>query len=319
MIPRSARPLLLIAGLLALTLTLPAHGQVGRESLPDPVPPPLPPPAKPKDAHAYEPIVASSDQPWGLEAQFLAPLFGKAADYAAYILRFTTNETARLADYDESGSVSRERTRRYGYLLLRDSVGRGVREYRQELDKDGSIRQGEVQDREPFPPAYAWVFLFSRFNEPYLSYRYLGERFDGFDWVHEVQFRGSLPFTDGKDIRQWEGVVLVDAVTHTPLEIRAEPSGQAERIDALYRQWSSSFNVLGQRTGPKPLGYRALVQFRHRDRESGLTFPTEMRYDTFRAVGQSRVLPVQASTRSYGEYRIVKIDVQQRVGEQVEP
>jgi len=120
--------------------------------------------------------------------------------------------------------------------------------------------------------------------------------------VHEIQFRGSLPFTTGQDIRQWEGAVLIDAVNYTPLEIRAEPLGQGERIDALYRQWSSSFNLLGMRTGQKPLGYRAHIQFRHK--QEGLSFPTELRYDTFRAVSPTQIVPHRASTRVYDDYRI---------------
>ena len=43
----------------------------------------------------------------------------------------------------------------------------------------------------------------------------LGDGFEGFDWVRRIQFRGALPFTDGRDIRQWEGTVLVDAFTHS--------------------------------------------------------------------------------------------------------
>ena len=64
--------------------------------------------------------------------------------------------------------------------------------------------------------------MFSDVKEPYFDFRLVETRFDGFDLVHEIQFRGSLPFTDGKDIRQWEGVVLIDAFKFTPLEIRRQ-------------------------------------------------------------------------------------------------
>ena len=151
------------------------------------------------------------------------------------------------------------------------------------------------------------MFLFSRSYEPYFSYRFVDDRFDGFDWVLEIQFKGSVPFSDGKDIRQWEGTVLVDAVTYTPLEIHAEPTGQAERIEALYRQHASSFNFMGMRSKPKPLGYRADIQFRYR--RDGLTFPTNLRYDTFRAVSPHQVMPTKASTRSYSRYRFYATEV----------
>jgi hypothetical protein len=255
-----------------------------------------------------------SDEPWGLEADFVKPLYDRAAVYEAYIRKFTCDESARLAEYDENGQVQSERTRRYGYLLVESDIDHSMRELRQELGKDGSLK-GEVRDEEPFPPAYSWVFLFSRFNEPYFSFRLVDDRFDGFDWVYEIQFRGSLPFRTGKDIREWEGTVLIDAVTHAPLEIVAEPAGQQERIESLYRQWRSSFNIMGMRTAPKPLGYRATIQFRHRDRESQLTFPTNLRYDTFVAVSVKQTVPVRASIRSYSKYRIFTPTVEEELGE----
>jgi hypothetical protein len=276
---------------------------------------PLPPP--PEDAHGYEPLVPESGKEWGLDGDLLEPLHEKASIYRLYMRKFSCEEEARAAEYDQAGSVSNESIRRYGYILIKSSTGDTVREYRQEVDKNGKLKQGEVTDAEPFPPAYAWVFLFSRFNEPYFSYRYLGERFDGFDWVHEIQFKGSQPFTDGKDIRQWEGSVLIDAVTYTPLEIRAEPLGQLDRIRALYQRWASSFNFMGLRSSPKPLGFRAEIQFRER-RES-LAFPTELRYDTFRAVGGGQIVLTGASIRAYRQYQIQRVDVESELGSTLEP
>jgi hypothetical protein len=280
----------------------------------NPVPPPQPKRPPPKTAGRYEPVLQPSDKPWGIEAGLLEELYERAAVYESYTKRFTCNETARLASYQD-GQVSSEKLRRYGYLLTTLESGSGVSEIRQEFGKDGSIRPGAVSDEDPFPAAYAWVFMFSRFNEPYFSFRLLDDRFDGFDWVLEFEFRGSLPFTTGKDIRQWQGRVLLDAVTKTPLEIIAEPVGQGERIEAMYRKWTNSFNVLGVRTGPKPLGHRAQIQFRHR--KEGLAFPTELRYDTFRAVAPQKIVQTVASTRKYDGYLIYKIDDKTEIGEPV--
>ena len=280
----------------------PDHGVPGG----DPVPPPMPKPQAPKTAGNYTSVLEPSDQPWGLEAELIEELYAKAAVYEAFTKRFACNETARLARYS-NGKVTGEKVRRYGYLLTTLQSGFGVHEIRQEFAKDGSVRPGAIDDEDPFPAAYAWVFMFSRFNEPYFSFRLMADRFDGFDWVLEFEFRGSLPFTTGKDIRQWQGRVILDAVNKTPLEIVAEPIGQNERLRALYRKWSSSFNVLGMRTGPKPLGHRAQVQFRHR--KEGLTFPTELRYDTFRAVAPQKVLQTLASIRKYDGYLIYKTEV----------
>jgi hypothetical protein len=81
----------------------------------------------------------------------------------------------------------------------------------------------------------------------------------------------------------------------------------------MYRTWAKSFNILGFRTAPRPLGYRAELQFRYR--RQGLTFPTELRYDTFRAVGGGQTAPIRASTRSYSDYRITEIQTEQEIGE----
>ena len=302
-----------------VVLAVAAPPAVPQTGLPAIVPPPLPPQPKPEGAPEYEPINPDSEEPWELSQELLAPLYDKAALYAEFTRKFTCDEVARMAEYDGSGEVKNERVRRYGYVLVQDEIDHSVREYRQEFAKSGALKSGEVKDEEPFPPAYAWVFLFSRFNEPYFSFRYVTERFDGFDWVHEIQFKGALPFSNGKDIRQWEGTVLVDAVTYTPLEIHAEPAGQRERIEALFRQWSSSFNIMGMRTGKKPLGFRADIQFRYRDNNAGLTFPTDLRYDTFTAVNLHQTMPVRASTRGYSAYRIFVIGTEQEIGETSDP
>ncbi len=297
---------------LLLVLAVPAVAQ--EPGLPT-VPPPVPPKPKPENAPEYKPIAPVSEEPWGLNTELLENLASKAAVYEVYTKRFTCEELATLAEYDNSGQVKNERVRRYGYLLVQDEIDHGVSEYRQEFGKDGSLKGGEVKDEEPFPPAYGWVFLFSRFNEPYFSFRLIEDRFDGFDWVYEIQFRGALQFTDGKDIREWEGTVLVDAVTHTPLEILAEPAGQQQRIEELYRRHQSSFNIMGMRTAPRPLGFRARIQFRHRHRDAGLTFPTDLRYDTFTAVTVSQTMPVKASSRAYSKYRVFTATLDEELGE----
>lgn len=315
-----SRALLQLVILTMLIVAVPAFGQqpMGHEDdIANPVPPlnKRPPPPDEEDFEKYESqIEEQTDRPWGLEQALLDDLFTKADRYAAYTNQFTCDENARLADYDQQGAVNSERVRDYGYLLTKDSSNR-LQEYRQRLSKDGTVRPGEIKDQEPFPPAYEWVFLFSAFNEPYFKYRFVEDRFDGFDWVLVIEFKGSLPFTDGKNIRQWEGTAIVDAVTHTPIEIRAEPQGQAERIQQLYDNYNKSFNVMGMRTAPKPLGYRANVQFRHR--KDDLSFPTELRYDTFRAVSKTQIAPAKASVRTYSHYKIYRTEATPNIADQV--
>jgi len=276
-----------------------------QQGTPDEIPPPLPPKKPPKAADEYRPGLPESDAPWTLPAEILESVRARAAVYQDYARRFLCDERARLAEYDSSGDVPKEKEREYGYLLFWDPANHTVRERRQVLGKDRQVK-GEADDSEPFPPAYAWVFLFSEFHQPYFQFRLVGTHFEGYDLVHEIQFRGSLPFTDGKDIRQWEGTVLLDAFRFTPVEIRAQPSGQDEKIEALYRTWAQSFSILGFRTRQPPLAYEAQIQFRYRRDE--LSFPTELRYDTRRAVSPKQVVAVRASTRTYTHYQFTNVE-----------
>lgn len=314
----SGLPLMLGVVLLAAGWSSPVAAQdpMGHEdTVANPTPPPAPPKPEPKDGEKgvtrYSKITPDSDKPWGLDEKLLEQLHVMSETYIDYAVRFTCDENARMAEYKSDGEV-KERQKKYAYLLVKDDQARSVREFRQELDRTGNVKPERVDDGDPFPPAYAWVFLFSRFNEPYFSYRYLDNRFDGFDWIHEIQFKGGAPFTDGQDIRQWEGTIIIDAVRNIPLEIRAEPAGQQDRIEALYRQYVSSFNVLGMRTKPRPLGYKAMIEYRHRLND--LSFPTALRYDTFEAVSASQVQPLRASSRNYENYRFYNVKSKEQPG-----
>lgn len=303
----------MLLAVFAAVLILPVAAQFddSPQELPLPIPPPLPPEEPPEDAPEYRPQVPAVDPhrdiPWGLDGELEAALETKAEVYRLFARRFTCDETARSADYDASGRAGEEVVRQYAYLLVNDPMTVNVRESRRQFSRDGErVRGGEVDDREPFPPAYAWVFMFSQFHDAFFDFRQIEKRFEGFDLVHEIQFRGSMPFTDGRDIRQWEGTVLVDAFTYRPLEIVAEPRGQGERIEQLYRAWAGSTNIMGFRTKKPPLGYRARIDFGHFREE--LSFPTALRYDTFRAVSPTQVVPVRASARTYRNYLFYEVE-----------
>jgi hypothetical protein len=233
-----------------------------------------------------------------------------AERYLDYAVRFTSIETVRKAKF-EGDEAKKEVSKKYGYLLERDP-DQAIREYRQKMKSDGTITSNEVNDAEAFPPAYAWVFLFSKTNQPYFAYRERGDRFEGYDWVRVFEFKGAVPYTDGKEIRQWDGVVLIDAATLTPVEIRAEPSHQAERLKMLFDRWAQSFNVIGFRVGPKPFGYSGRVLFQ--TRKDNLSFPTQLRYTSFRAVSPKRTEPTEASTRDYADYKFFKTTTNEKTG-----
>jgi hypothetical protein len=279
---------------------------------PDVVPPPAEPPP-PKDAPKPAPddLLFDMEGAWGLDSDLLARLAKRAEDYRGFANRVTCDETARVASYDGSGEASKESLKRFAYFLERDPAGNNLRESRQRLTNEGKPKGDEVEDEGKFPPAYSWVFLFSTFNQPYFAYRDLGDRFEGFHWVRVLQFKGALPFTDGKDVREWEGLALFDAVALTPVLIQARPSAQRERITAEFDRWAQAFNLIGFHMAPRPFGYRGRVEFRLL--REGLTFPTELRYDTFRAVGRRETVPISAAVRTYDDCKFFKTGAEEEI------
>src|SRR5258706_3372829 len=290
--------------------------------LPPPVPPDSglsSPPERPPSAHkppdkdqdpdpAYMTLLPDDGSAWGVLPELASRLAGVAEKYLEYAVKFTCDETVRKARFDDR-EAKKETSRNYGYLLERGD-GQTIREFRQRMKSDGTVTTTEVDDAEAFPPAYAWVFLFSKANQPYFAYRERGDRFEGYDWVRIFEFKGAVPYTDGRDIRQWDGVALLDATTMTPVEIRAEPGHQQERLKQLVERCTQSFNVVGFRTGPQAIGFSGRVLFQ--TRRDKLTFPTQLRYSSFRAVTPKSTEPTEASTRDYSAYHFFKTTTDER-------
>lgn len=318
----------LLTGIASLPGTVvPARAQVGDPMGPPQPPPPPVPSERPQEddeddwkgarADREEPpgspladdFLPDFDGEWGLEDALLDELARMSAIYEDRATGFTAIETHRTARYRD-GEAGDEDVRRYAYILRTTEDSIRVDEVRNVIKSGGRLGT-EIVDAEPFPSAYTWIFLFHETNQPYFSYRLIGDHFEGFDWVHEIQFRGALPFTDGKDIRQWEGIILVDAVSNTPLEIRAQPSSQTERLRQQFQSWSKSWNIAGFRSGPRPFGYRCEVEFR--ERRSGLAFPSRLRYDTYRAVSPQRAVRWAASSRYYTDYRLFGVETRETV------
>ncbi|HJQ97812.1 MAG TPA: hypothetical protein VJ826_05815 [Candidatus Polarisedimenticolaceae bacterium] len=305
------KPLIAI-GIALLAALPPPDGSTEPPMVP-PVPSPPPAPTEEGDETdpAYMSLLPDDGTPWGLPPEMADKLGAVAETYLDYAVRFACTESVRRAKFSD-GEAKKETNKRYGYILERGD-GRNVGEYRQKLRGDGSVTDTVVNDAEAFPPAYAWVFLFARVNQPFFAYRERGDRFEGYDWVRIFEFKGAVPYTDGRDIRQWDGVVLVDATTLTPVEIRAEPSRQAERLKLLFDRWAQSFNIIGFRTGPKPEGFSGRVLFQ--TRRDKLTFPTELRYTSFRAVSPKKTEPTAASTREYADYKFFEPSTKERPNE----
>jgi hypothetical protein len=258
---------------------------------------------------AYMTLLPDDGSPWGLKPELAAKLAEVAEKYSQYAVKFVCTESVRKATFSD-GEAKKESHKKYGYLLERGD-GQDLREYRQKMRSDGTVTDSQVTDAEGFPPSYEWVFLFSKANQPYFAYRERGDRFEGYDWVRIFEFKGAVPFTDGRDIRQWDGVALVDATTFTPVEIRVEPSRQQERLKLLFQRWAQSFNVIGYRTGPKPEGVSGRVVFQ--TRRDGLTFPTELRYTTFKAISPKHTVSIAASTREYSGYHFFETQTKEKL------
>jgi len=173
-----------------------------------------------------------------------------------------------------------------------------------------SVRKATFSDGEAKKESHKkYGYLLERGDGQDLRER--GDRFEGYDWVRIFEFKGAVPFTDGRDIRQWDGVALVDATTFTPVEIRVEPSRQQERLKLLFQRWAQSFNVIGYRTGPKPEGVSGRVVFQ--TRRDGLTFPTELRYTTFKAISPKHTVSIAASTREYSGYHFFETQTKEKL------
>lgn len=241
-----------------------------------------------------------------VDRQTLAELALVAGRYEQDARRFACTETVRWAGYRGYDRPFRETLKTYDYLLIRTKHGRDLREHR---------GTGRPRSSRRLPPVYAWTLLFSDFHQPYFSYRDRGEEAHGFERVQRIRFRGSIPFSDGTDIRQWEGEALVDLSTRMPVEIVAEPLNQPDRLVRQYLDYKKSFRLTlafygfrlaSLRLGKRPFGRRVRVRFLLQ--RNGLRMPWLMELEKFRMVGRERSVPWAGSWRKYADYRFFETE-----------
>lgn len=261
------------------------------------------------------PASAESDPPepaWGLPRRWLVRLAQQADAYLDRSYRFTCVETSRRVRYREVRPVIRER--KYEYVPGGIYAGNTVPEFRLQIAPRGRVGKPVKARAEPFPSADDWTQLFSARNQPFFMYRDLGVRLEGFDLVREIEFRGWLRFTDGRDIREWEGIALVEASGFRIVGVRARPKDQQVRVAYLFDKWARSLKIsVGLFAGPwflpivtfrtarRPLAYHCEVRFDHWRQE--IRLPTLLRYETRRAVSRKRTERRLVSTRRYEHYR----------------
>jgi hypothetical protein len=251
---------------------------------------------------------------WGLSERLSATLARQADAYLDRARRLACVETVRRVRYMAARPIVKER--RYEFVPGRSFGDSVIPEFRFEISPRGKVRKRAWRRSKTFPSAHDWARLFSASNQPYFMYRDLGIRIEGFDLVREIQFRGWLPFTDGRDIRQWEGTALVEITALRIVEIRARPRNQDARVAKLYDKWSRSFKItLGLFAGPlfvplktfrmarRPLAHYCFLRFDCR--RDGARLPSLLRYEARRAVSREETARRSISTRRYHGYRIV--------------
>jgi hypothetical protein len=254
----------------------------------------------------------ASDPPWGLSESLLTALADRSERYETRAPRVTCVETIRSVRFRDDRSFVNER--RLHYAPGGSHAGVALPDLRFEVKPKGSIPARPPKRIERFPSASDWARLFSARNQLFFMYRELGTRLVEFDLVREIEFRGWLPFGDGRDIREWEGVALVESTGLRLVEVRARPRNQEARLAKLYEKWTKSLKFkIGLFAGPffmplvtirtvrRPLAYDVLVRYDHR--YESLRLPTLLRYEIRRAVGRDETAPWSLATLRYTDCR----------------
>lgn len=255
-----------------------------------------------------EPFALDRGEP--LPDDLLLGLVERSGNHASTLEMFTCTETVEKAG--GSGHPLE-------YLL-------GVAEDRrfeiEEIRFKGEHRSTRASKAVP-PPA-AWATLFSDLNRPYFVYRYLGIRVRGYAPVHAILFRGSLWFTGGTDIREWEGVAYVDPVTLDPLFVEAAPRLHAERAKEKAKKrnrslrLSFSLNKVPIPSAPTlrptrrwPAVSAVTVEFAKTT--SGRALPSEVTRYRHR-FSDSGVTEKFVEVRRYADYRFFDTRTDERIG-----
>lgn len=191
--------------------------------------------------------------------------------------------------------------------------------------KEKDTRKANFSDS--FPPAFVWSYLFSSAYQPNFTYRYLGESAGGYRPAHRIAFRGIRRFDRGTDIREWEGIVIVDAVTHEIMRVEAAPRNYAPIVEHKRRKYQMSFNLAGIRFRKKPRVYVLHVDFREtpigadRSRsmvgnpqpedDAVMNLPTRVVWQEYRVDASGGVSRKKTEERRYLDYRFFDVETRE--------
>jgi hypothetical protein len=150
----------------------------------------------------------------------------------------------------------------FDYLLQEPLVDGPVFDHEIEALRFKQSAKHEAGFSDSIPPPFAWTLLFSDAYRANFTYRYLGGSADGHGATHTIAFRGIRRFDTGTDVRQWEGIAIVDARTYEILRIEAAPRNFAPIVEHQRRKYQMAFQIAGIRLRKKPRVQVLSIDFR---------------------------------------------------------
>jgi hypothetical protein len=167
----------------------------------------------------------SVDDRWqGLDPGVLFSLARRAEEQARFALRFACHERLRVAQRHSLTARVSETSYSSSYLLVEGDDAFAHAALRRPLA--GPRAPAHVS---PDPPPYTWLLLFAERYQPFFLYT-RSSRPPAMPGTLEVHFRGALPFQHGSDIREREGVAIVDDTSHATREVSAWPRNEAAAL-----------------------------------------------------------------------------------------
>jgi len=225
----------------------------------------------------------------------------RALAYADASLEWTCDESVRLAKYDANGDASRETERTFRLLLGRDHSGQANVELRAEVSRARASTE-RPSWMHGFPPFTSWMRLFHPEIGGFMHFEDRGEDDSSVPPRHAVAFHGDLPYSDGEDLREWEGTAWLDPITGDLLAVEAVPRSQTGRLARLVERRNGRslgvtlFEVFHFRIGPVAHGRRVEISLGLHD--DGFWLPHVARLETFDAVTATTTRPLRVVVNS---------------------
>jgi hypothetical protein len=243
----------------------------------------------------------------------LEKLSEKSEEYKRYALKFVCTEVFRKASYSVAKKeYSREKLEHRDYLLEVNPDRGRFSAYRQKSMKTAQGQGRTVIDFEMnFPEAYSWVFIFSKNFRNTMKYGYFGMEIYFYKLAHVISFRGFQPYSDGRDIRQWEGKIWVEEGTWNILRVEAKPIHQDDILELKRLEYNRAFSFMGIKFKKKPIGYSCMIYFDFE--QEGLSFPTEAWNETFEPISEKETAPHSKIILSYADYHFFKTESREEV------